>query len=87
MTQDGCRQVGIGRIGVGTVMVVTALVSSAINLDTRHIPSSMRMEMQSELPREGSSNTVSPSMMVPSKSDMVPSVKYLISRQDERSWK
>ena len=24
MTQDGCRQVGIGRIGVGTVTVVTS---------------------------------------------------------------
>ena len=23
MTQDGCRQVGVGRIGVGSVMVVT----------------------------------------------------------------
>ena len=27
MTQDGCRQVGIGRIGVGTVTVVTPLES------------------------------------------------------------
>ena len=26
MTQDGCRQVGVGRIGVGTVTVVTVQV-------------------------------------------------------------
>ena len=28
MTQDGCRQVGIGQIGVGTVMVVTVAAYS-----------------------------------------------------------
>ena len=43
ITQDGCRQVGIGRIGVGMVTVVTHIVD--IVLDKREEVTDKRMHM------------------------------------------